>query len=1126
MSRTLKPLFRPEVLRERLHSFPLPAGFTEGRRKLGVFANLLAGRDARRLTEENLKPGFLSDVFVDLLGYRTPNQSPDAFTIVPEFTVPRSQGTADAALGHAPRDGKNVVVAVEVKGPSDPLDIPHAGRRLSAVEQGFDYAINLGCDWIVVTSMRETRLYYKGADRFTCERFDLRRLAADETALRRFVFLLGAERVVPAHGRCHLHDLLDDSKVVGENITKDFYREYSRFRSDAFLLIARENPGVEKTRILSATQKLLDRVLFCAFAEDRGLLPPNTLAGAHDHADPYNPRSKWENFRGLFRSINEGNPALKIPRYNGGLFAADDLLDALRVPDEVCAIFKRFADFEYRSLETSSGGPALDESSVPAGVPIVDVEILGHIFEQSITDLERRRLELEGKVAAPDPNQAKARRKKEGAFYTPKFITRYIVEQALGPTLRDRLESLRARHHAAARSAPVRAVLADPAAADPENLTPAQKQALIAYWVEWRDELGRIRVLDPACGSGAFLIEAFDQLLAAYQDANARLKALHGQDELFDLNRQILQRNLYGVDLNEEAVEICRLSLWIKTAEHGKILTDLDHTIRVGNSVVDDPAVHPRAFDWRAAFSEVFADGGFDVVVGNPPYIRQEWIAQYKEHFEKRFSIYSGTADLCLYFIERGLDLLKPAGRLGFITSGTFARSASAGEFRQWLPTVAKYEAVVNLGDSMPFGPDVWAEQPTMAIMRKAIGPHQFPFLMIHEEIPPSIGEAMAAGGIICDESVFAESEWKFQPREITLLFRKVMASGAPLLKVAGGRMYRGALTGLNEAFVVDTATRDRLVHDDSNSDGILRRLLKGEDLRPWYQEWEGRWLIFTRRGVDIEQFPSVKKHLEQFREKLEPRPEGWRGRNDDWPGRKPGNYRWYEVQDSIEYYAEFDHPKLVWPDITKFPRFSFDEQAFFVNDTANIVIPNSLAPLTLLQSRLFWFVVTQISVPLGVRAGLWRARCKPQFIERLPIPPIDPETDARLSAIAEEITALARERNGLHLKARHRITDLASEGKTLNNALTAWWTLDFKTFRGEVKKAFKTDIAVRERDEWERALRDWRGGHDALTARIVALEEELNDRVYRLFGLTPDDVATLEDFQKRTKTFYPLGEV
>jgi hypothetical protein len=164
-------------------------------------------------------------------------------------------------------------------------------------------------------------LYYKGADQHTFERFDTEQLADDALHLKRFVFLLGAERVVPAEGRCHLYSLWDESQKVGRELTRDFYQRYADMRQSAFAELARDNPDAPRGEVLSATQKLLDRVLFCAFCEDRGLLPTETIRKAFEHRDPYRPHTIWDNFRGLFDSINRGNAALGIHAYNGGLFA-------------------------------------------------------------------------------------------------------------------------------------------------------------------------------------------------------------------------------------------------------------------------------------------------------------------------------------------------------------------------------------------------------------------------------------------------------------------------------------------------------------------------------------------------------------------------------------------------------------------------------------------------------------------------------------------------------------------------------------------------------------------------------------------------------------------------------------
>ena len=217
--------------------------------------------------------------------------------------------------------------------------------------------------------------------------------------------------------------------------------------------------------------------------------------------------------------------------------------------------------------------------------------------------------------------------------------------------------------------------MADPAVYDLDTLKKPQREALVAFWEAWQDELGQVRIVDPACGSGAFLIEAFDQLHTVYEISNDRLKELRGSRSLFDPDRQILQHNLYGVDLNDEAIEICRLSLWIKTAARRKVLTSLDHTIRVGNSVVSDPSVNPRALDWQVAFPEVFDAGGFDVVVGNPPYVRQEWISPIKPYLEANYRTFHGMADLYVYFYELACRVLKPGGRLSFVVTNKWMKA-------------------------------------------------------------------------------------------------------------------------------------------------------------------------------------------------------------------------------------------------------------------------------------------------------------------------------------------------------------------------------------------------------------------------------------------------------------------
>jgi hypothetical protein len=307
-----KPLFRPDLLRPLLTTFGRSCPLEAPRAAVRRWADMLCAPEADRLNEKEILPDFLTDIFCGVLGYVRKVDSPDRFTFSREKHVEVDGKYADAVLGVFSPESERFLVAVEGKGPKDPLDRPFAGRKMSAVDQAYRYAINLRCDWIIVTSMRETRLYHKGSDQHTFERFEIESLATDDYSLRKFIFLLGAQRVVPASGNPHLDELLAASERVGLELTKDFYQQYAEIRQQAFDRLSHENPSVSRHDILALTQKLLDRVLFCSFAEDRGLLPQQTIERAYNHADPYNPRPIYDNFRGLFRSINLGNMGIGV----------------------------------------------------------------------------------------------------------------------------------------------------------------------------------------------------------------------------------------------------------------------------------------------------------------------------------------------------------------------------------------------------------------------------------------------------------------------------------------------------------------------------------------------------------------------------------------------------------------------------------------------------------------------------------------------------------------------------------------------------------------------------------------------------------------------------------------------
>ncbi len=1104
-----KPLFRPDVLRSHLAGCQLPV---VDRAKLDHWASEVSSGRVDRFGEREILATFLADVFIGLLGYKGP-AGQDQYTIGFERFVEVDGKFADAVLGDF-NGHQRYVVAVEGKGPRDPLDRPYAGRRMSAVDQGYRYAINLPCDWIIVTSIRQTRLYHKGSNQQTYERFDTEQLADSEAALRRFLFLLGADRVVPTSGPCHFHALLAESEKVGRELTKEFYVNYANMRQDAFEQLSQDNREVPRHEVLTRTQKLLDRVLFVAFSEDRGLLPSETIRKAYEHRDPYHPRPIWENFRGLFSSINRGNAALGIHAYNGGLFADDPILDAFTVSDQVCGYFRDLGGYDYKPPAQASGE-----------TKVIDVDILGHIFEQSITDLERIRNELEGLAEPLGAEKHKSRRKKEGAFYTPSFITRYIVEQALGGVLDERFEQLRAAQQKAAKGA-AKTALADPRVYQLDKLTKLVRAGLVKFWEAWQDELTTIRLLDPACGSGAFLIEAFDQMHAAYERSNDRLAELRGHRTLFDLDKRILENNLYGVDLNEEAIEICRLSLWIKTAERGKALTSLDHPIRVGNSVVADPKVHPKALDWQAAFPEVFAQGGFDVVVGNPPYVRQELLSEFKPYLQAEYAAYHGMADLYVYFYELGLRMLKSGSLLSFIVTNKWMKSGYGEPLRRLFGEQAWIESVVDFGhakqifeDADVFPSIIVARKPT-----KKPKPTTARLCTIPREQLriADLSRQIDAEGVELPLAQLGADAWQLEPGGVTKLMEKIRAKGIPLSEFAGVEPLSGIKTGLNEAFLVDTFTKDSLVATDPNCSQLLRPYLRGQDFCRWNADWAGLWMIvlkssenndwpWAEAGDDAESiftraYPSIYRHATSYRAALEKRQD-------------QGRY-WWELR-SCAYWDEFDRPKIMYPEITWRADWCLDQHGTLCNNTAYFLPSDDHWILAVANAPVTWWYSWRNAIH-GKDEAL---RFIKDYVQTLPVPQPTDKQRAKASPMVTRLMEITESNHAMRktildwLRVEHAIEKASLKLQALTELDSDAFVAEVKRIRGK-KNPLSVAALKSLRDEHARTIEPAR----TQAAEAMQLERQLSDLVNEAYGLTPDEVALLWETAPPRMPFTPAN--
>ncbi|MGH6846304.1 MAG: Eco57I restriction-modification methylase domain-containing protein, partial [Methylocella sp.] len=674
-----------------------------------------------RAKETSVRGEFIQRVPVTILGYK-PYSADETFTIATEETL--GKRPVDTALGTFSDSQSAVLAPFELKGPRTvDLDAIMPGRNKSPVQQAWEYAIDApGAKWVLVSNCAEIRLYAFGHGREHYETWDLGRLD-DPQVHERLWLLIGAQNLLS--GRTAT--LLDESANEQKDITNKLYVDYKNTRNTLIQTLQDQPPRLAALAAIEHAQTILDRVLFIAFAESTALLPERLIHKAWDQKSPFRPNGAWENFVGLFEAVDKGKPELDIPAYNGGLFARNAIIDALGLSNFVCENFAKIADYDFASE--------------------VSVAVLGHIFEQSVSDIEKIRAQAQGQ----EPPKT-TKRKREGVVYTPDFVTRLIVEETIGKTLSERYTAVLDAHGVAAMKSQDGVAY---------SWTPETE---LEIWRDYRQELRSLTIVDPACGSGAFLIAAFDYLEGEYKRVAERLKALGDKTEAGDVDREILAGNLHGVDLNPEPVEITKLSLWLKTAKRGKMLQDLGASIKCGNSLIADKDEHGRAFDWRAEFPEIFARGGFDIVLGNPPYVRMETIKPFKPYLEKHYAVAADRADLYAYFYEKGFELLRLGGRLGYISSSTFLRTGSGEPLRHYLRTRAEIENVVDFGDLQIF--EGVTTYPAIVTMRRAPTANEggqegeLRFLNIKTDVPEDLSRAFRAGAQSMPRARLGDGSW------------------------------------------------------------------------------------------------------------------------------------------------------------------------------------------------------------------------------------------------------------------------------------------------------------------------------------------------------------------------------
>ncbi|MEN8219893.1 MAG: TaqI-like C-terminal specificity domain-containing protein [Pseudomonadota bacterium] len=794
-----------------------------------------------------------------------------------------------------------------------------------------------------------------------------------------------------------------------------FLAEIERWREMLARQIALDNPKLTQRQLQlnRSVQQTIDRIIFLRICEDRGIEDYGRLLTLQNGTQVY---------KRLFQFFRQADE-----RYNSGLFhfkaekardEPDNLTPTLRITDDILKDIIKNLYYPDSPYEFS----------------VLPADILGQVYERFLGKVIC--LSSDRKALVEEKPEVK---KAGGVYYTPSYIVDYIVEQTVMPLLKGK------------KAGP-------------------------------RGAASRLKILDPACGSGSFLLGAYQRLLDWHleQYLQAPDKWVKGKKPRIyqssggswkltvDERKRILLNNIYGVDIDQQAVEVTKLSLLLKVLEdeqsvisqlslfEKRVLPDLESNIKCGNSLIgndfyagqqlelldEELLYRVNAFDWESEFKA----GGFDAVIGNPPYVRQELLGDSKSYFKDHYRVFHGVADLYVYFIEKGVSLLRENGQFGIIVANKWMRANYGKPLRQWLKLQHLTE-ITDFGDLPVF--QQATTYPCILGIQKTAARATFKAVQVKTLDFSDLKTYVVDNGYFVQQASLDDSGWALVDEKTRGLLDKLLQVGVPLGEYV--KIYYGIKTGLNEAFVIDAETRERLIAADAKSEVLIKRFLVGRDVKRYQSFSSERYLIFTRRGVDIKQYPAIERYLLRFKERLMPKPKDWEG--GKWQGRKSGSYEWYEIQDTVAYYQEFEKPKIIIPAIVQKASYTFDNTGFYSNDKTSIIATDDLYLLGLLNSQVLDFVLHSIA---STKQGGY-FEYKPMYVQQLPIRPIDFDNPTD--------------------KTNHdKMVKLVEQILALNKQLAA--------------------------------------ATESLKRPISAIEGEIDQLVYGLYGLTEEEIGIVEESQ------------
>jgi len=730
-----------------------------------------------------------------------------------------------------------------------------------------------------------------------------------------------------------------------------FLAEMERWREELARNIALRNPSLTTRQLNSAVQLTIDRIIFLRICEDRGIEAEDALRNATDGKEVYS------DLLALFRQADR--------KYNSGLFHFSVEKGQSSHPDTLTP-FLKIDDKVLKDILANLYYP-----KSPYAFKYIPADILGQVYERFLGKVIRLTSGHQAKV-----EEKPEVRKAGGVYYTPTYIVDYIVKNTVGELLTER---------------------------DPESLRSAP-----------------LRVLDPACGSGSFLLGAYQYLLDWYVQhdpskwSRGKAPAIFGVRDGWQLTmekkKEILTRHIYGVDIDAQAVEVTKLSLLLKVVENPgqlgllseRILPDLGENIKCGNSLIGpdyydgqqmgmfdtEEQYRVNAFDWQKAFPQVFRDGGFDAVIGNPPYVRQERLGElFKAYAEYKYQTYAGAADLYIYFVEKSQNLLKLNGMFGMIIANKWMRATYGRALRDYVVSNLSLLQIIDFGELPVF--EGAATFPVILLTKKEKVANQiFTFTQIKDLSFNSLSDEIQRLGRPLDSASLEGGNWTLSNSSELSIFKKMQDVSVSLEEYTQKQVFFGIKTGCNEAFVIDEETRNYFISSGVHNSELIKKFVVGDNIRKYQINFDNKYLIKIPKGWTnskrgkadpwkwlAKNHPEISFHLEKYEAIA-------RKRQDQ------GDY-WWELR-ACDYYDKFDIPKIVYPDIAKESRISFDTEGTYFSNTVYFIPKDDKYLLGILNSQLIFSYFKRIASVLGDADKGGRLRWFRQDVFKIPIRTID----------------------------------------------------------------------------------------------------------------------------------------